>query len=145
MDEPTSSLSANEVEELFRVVRQLKARGTAVIFVTHRLEELAQIAERVTVLRDGQTVHESPMPREQFGELIRAMVGRELKDLFPLRSGSKSGNCFAALEVRHLGRAGDARTRDFRDIGFSIRRGEIVGLDGPIGAGRREGSGGIFR
>src|SRR5712692_8742535 len=69
MDEPTSSLSAREVEELFQVVRQLKAHGTAVIFVTHRMEELAQIADRVTVLRDGETVHAGPMPRRDFGDL----------------------------------------------------------------------------
>src|SRR4029077_19798015 len=83
MDEPTSSLSAREVEELFQVVRQLQAQGTAVIFVTHRMEELAQIDGRVTVLRDGETVHEGPMPRRDFRELISAMVGRELKDFYP--------------------------------------------------------------
>ena len=86
MDEPTSSLSAKEVDELFAVILQIQARGTAVIFVSHRLEELAQIADHVTVLRDGETVHDGPMPREDFRDLIKAMVGRELKDFFPPRA-----------------------------------------------------------
>ncbi len=137
MDEPTSSLSLKEVEDLFRVVRQLKARGTAVIFVTHRLEELAQVADRVTVLRDGETVHDGFMPRQEFGELIRAMVGRELKDFFPPHPTQKGRNGIA-LEVRNLARSRDAQGRDFRDVSFSIRHGEIVGLAGLVGAGRSE-------
>lgn len=135
MDEPTSSLSVREVEELFRVVRQLTDQGTAVIFVTHRLEELAQIADRVTVLRDGETVHEGPMPRADFGELIRAMVGRELKDFFPARV-LKPGP--VALEARDLTRAKDAAARRFEKVSFSVRSGEIVGLAGLVGAGRTE-------
>jgi len=138
MDEPTSSLSAKEVEELFRVVRQIQARGTAVIFVTHRMEELARIADRVTVLRDGETVHEGPTPRSGFGELIRAMVGRELKDFYPARA-HQIGE--VALQVEGLSRlAGEVSTgaSDFQDISLSVRRGEIVGLAGLIGAGRTE-------
>lgn len=130
MDEPTSSLSAKEVDELFRVVRQLKSEGTGVIFVSHRLEELAEIAERVTVLRDGETVDEGPMPRHEFGEVIRAMVGRELKDFYPARV-QRLGE--TALKVEHLGRG-----TDFRDITFAVRHGEIVGMAGLIGAGRTE-------
>ncbi len=136
MDEPTSSLSAREVEELFRVVRQLRARNVAVIFVTHRLEELGQIADRVTVLRDGQTVHEGPMPRGDFSQLIRAMVGRELKDYFPRRKVAPGA---AALEVRQLGRGSD-----FSEVSFSVRSGEIVGLAGLVGAGRTEVAEAIF-
>ena len=140
MDEPTSSLSAKEVDELFAVVRQLQARGTAVIFVTHRLEELAQVADRVTVLRDGETVHEGPMPREDFSGLIKAMVGRDLKDFFPPRTTSPVEPASPpALEVRDLGRAAD-----FTDINFSIRHGEIVGLAGLVGAGRTELAEAIF-
>ncbi len=135
MDEPTSSLSAREVEELFRVVRQLKEHGTAVVFVTHRIEELAQIADRVTVLRDGETVHEGPMPRADFGELIRAMVGRELKDLFPPRV-SRLGP--RALEVRDVTRVKGATARGFEKVSFSVRSGEIVTLAGLLGAGRSE-------
>jgi ribose transport system ATP-binding protein len=138
MDEPTSSLSAREVTDLFRVVRQLREHGTAVVFVTHRLEELAEIADRVTVLRDGETVHEGPMPRRGFEELFRAMVGRELGDFFtrhPERPVSEE----IALEVRGLGRG-----RDFADVNLKVRRGEIVGLAGLIGAGRTEVAEAIF-
>jgi ribose transport system ATP-binding protein len=130
MDEPTSSLSAKEVDELFRVVRQLKSEGTAVIFVSHRLEELAVIVELVTVLRDGETVHEGPMPRRDFGGLIRAMVGRELKDFYPM---SAKRVAQTALQVEHLGRG-----TEFQDVTFAVRHGEIVGMAGLVGAGRTE-------
>ncbi len=136
MDEPTSSLSAKEVDELFRVVRQLKAHGTAVIFVTHRLEELAEVADRVTVLRDGETVHEGPMPRGDFGGLIRAMVGRELKDFYPRRAARPGA---VALRVENLGRGSD-----FEGISFDLRHGEVVGLAGLIGSGRTEVAEAIF-
>jgi ribose transport system ATP-binding protein len=136
MDEPTSSLSSHEVEDLFRVVRQLKAQRTAVIFVTHRLEELAQIADRVTVLRDGETVFEGPMPRADFGDLIRAMVGRELKEFYPSRAAEQRAS---AIEIQNL-----SRKPDFEEVSFSIRSGEIVGLAGLIGAGRTELAEAIF-
>src|SRR5437867_3849733 len=134
MDEPTSSLSAKEVDELFRVVRQLQSHGVAVIFVTHRMEELAQIADRVTVLRDGETVHEGPMPRRAFGELIRAMVGRELKDFYPARA-RKPGE--VVLRVEGLRRSSPGCLR-LHDVTLNLRRGEIVGLAGLMGAGRTE-------
>jgi ribose transport system ATP-binding protein len=130
MDEPTSSLSAREVEELFQVVRQLQAHGTAVIFVSHRMEELAQICDRVTVLRDGETVYEGPMPRRDFAELIRAMVGRELKDFYPPRS-CRPGDVVLRVE-------GLTRQPSFEDVTFELCRGEIVGLAGLMGAGRTE-------
>jgi len=136
MDEPTSSLSIHEVEDLFRVVRQLKAQGTAVVFVTHRLEELAQIADRVTVLRDGETVHEGSMPSSEFGELIRAMVGRELKDFYPARDVQKQR---VVLSVEDL-----SRKDEFEGVSFSICGGEIVGLAGLVGAGRTEVAETIF-
>lgn len=140
MDEPTSSLSAKEVDELFAVIRQIQARGTSVIFVTHRLEELAQIADRVTVLRDGETVHEGPMPRNDFSGLIKAMVGRDLKDFFPPRTASPAEPASPpALEVRNLG-----RTPGFEEVSFSVRHGEIVGLAGLVGAGRTELAEAIF-
>ncbi len=136
MDEPTSSLTAHEVADLYRVVRRLKSEGTAVIFVTHRLEELAEIADRVTVLRDGETVHEGPMPRRDFGELIRAMVGRELKDFYPPRKATIGP---VALEVNGL-----AREDDFEEVSFQIHRGEVVAMAGLVGAGRTEVAEAIF-
>jgi ribose transport system ATP-binding protein len=136
MDEPTSSLSVHEVEDLFRVVRRLKTQGTAVVFVTHRLEELAQIADRVTVLRDGETAHEGPMPASDFGNLIRAMVGRELKDFYPARAAAKQQ---AILAVEDL-----SRHDEFEGVSFSVCAGEIVGLAGLVGAGRTEVAETIF-
>jgi ribose transport system ATP-binding protein len=130
MDEPTSSLSAREVDELFAVVRQVQLQGTAVIFVTHRMEELAQVADRVTVLRDGETVSEGPMPRSDFTGLIRAMVGRELRDFFPARERCPGE---VLLRVERL-----SRKPDFADVSLMVRAGEIVGLAGVIGAGRTE-------
>lgn len=130
MDEPTSSLSAREVDELFRVIRQVRDHGAAVIFVTHRLEELAQVADRVAVLRDGEKVHDGAMPSADFGPLIRAMVGRELKDFFPARHAERRA---AGLTVEGL-----CREPDFEGISFTVRGGEIVGLAGLIGAGRTE-------
>jgi len=94
------------------------------------MEELAQIADRVTVLRDGETVHAGPMPRRGFGDLIRAMVGRELKDFYPSRR-RRPGQ--VVLRVEGLTRAGD-----FEDVSFGLRAGEIVGLAGLMGAGRTE-------
>src|SRR3989442_3208078 len=141
MDEPSSALSTREVEELFGVVRQLKERGTAVVFVTHRLEELAEVADRVTVVRDGETVHEGPMPRREFAELIRAMVGGELRDFFPPRASSAGD---AALEVRELSRRKDPESRDFQNVSLRVRHGEIVGIAGLVGAGRTELAEAIF-
>jgi ribose transport system ATP-binding protein len=136
MDEPTSSLTGHEVEDLFRVVRRLKSQGTAVIFVTHRLDELAKIADRVTVLRDGETVHEGPMPRSSFGELIRAMVGRELKDFYPHRKAAVGP---LALEIEGLTRKGE-----FEAVSFHVRAGEVVAMTGLVGAGRTEVAEAIF-
>jgi ribose transport system ATP-binding protein len=136
MDEPTSSLSAREIDDLFRVVRQLTGGGTAVVFVTHRLEELSQIADCVTVLRDGETVQEGPMPNGHLEELIRAMVGRELKDLFPSRRAHPGD---VVLEVQNL-----SRRPHFQDVSFVLCRGEIVGLAGLVGAGRTEVAETIF-
>jgi ribose transport system ATP-binding protein len=136
MDEPTSSLTAHEVADLYRVVGRLKSEGTAVIFVTHRLEELAEIADRVTVLRDGETVLEGPMPRSNFGELIRAMVGRELKDFYPRRKATIGP---VALEVNGLARGGE-----FEDVSFCVRKGEVVAMAGLVGAGRTEVAEAVF-
>ena len=130
MDEPTSSLSNREVEELFSVVERLKQRGVSIIFVTHRLEELARIADGVTVLRDGEVVHSDEMPRKDFSPLIRAMVGRELRELFPARKARPGG---VVLKVENLWRRGM-----IEKAGLELRRGEVVGLAGLIGAGCTE-------
>ncbi|MGD0121750.1 MAG: sugar ABC transporter ATP-binding protein [Candidatus Limnocylindrales bacterium] len=129
LDEPTASLSAHEVERLFAIVRQTRERGVAVLFVSHRLEEVFDLCDRATVLRDGRHVITAPTSEFTAADLVRHMVGRSVS-LFP-RSAAKIGDVL--LEVRNLTRAGS-----FRDISFSVRSGEIVGLAGLVGAGRTE-------
>jgi rhamnose transport system ATP-binding protein len=128
MDEPTSSLTQREVDELFAIVRQLRAGGTAIVFISHRLEELFALADRVTILRDGAYVGTRPMADVTTEELIRMMVGRTLDELFP-KQAVEPGE--VVLEVDGLGVAGS-----FSDVSFQLRRGEILGMAGLIGAGR---------
>lgn len=128
MDEPTSSLTQGEVDDLFMIVRQLRSSGTAVVFISHRLEELFALADRVTTLRDGTYVGTRPMAQVTSDELIRMMVGRSLTELFP-KQAVEPGEVI--LEVENLGVAGA-----FSGVSFSLRRGEILGMSGLIGAGR---------
>ncbi len=130
MDEPTSSLTLAEVADLFEIVRRLREQGTAIIFISHRLEELFQIADCVTILRDGRYVDTRPMEGVTTDMLIQMMVGRQLTDLFP-KLDVKPGE--PLLEVQGLARAGK-----FRDVSFTVRAGEIVGMAGLVGAGRTE-------
>ena len=129
-DEPTSSLSDAETQEVFRIVSTLRARNVGVIYITHRLEELRVIGDRVTVLRDGETVHSAPLADLSTNDIIRHMVGRELTSIYartPLPPGEE------LLHVQNL-----TREPMLKDISFSLRAGEIVGLAGLIGAGRTE-------
>jgi rhamnose transport system ATP-binding protein len=136
MDEPTSSLTLNEVEELFRIVRHLRENGTAIVFISHRLEELFELADRVTVLRDGAYVDTRPMEAVTRDELIRLMVGRTITDLFP-KQEVQAGE--VVLKVEHL-----TRTGVFQDISFELHKGEILGMAGLIGAGRTDVANTIF-
>jgi rhamnose transport system ATP-binding protein len=129
MDEPTASLSLHEVERLFSIVRPLRDRGLAILFVTHRLEEVFELCERATVLRDGKHVITAPVSELTPTGLIRHMVGRDVS-LFP-PTATLPGDVL--LEARGL-----TRGETFRDISFSVRAGEIVGFAGLIGAGRTE-------
>ena len=129
LDEPTASLSAHEVERLFSIVRQTRDRGVAILFVSHRLEEVFQLCDRATVLRDGRHVITAPTSELDAPTLVRHMVGRSVS-LFP-RSAAHIGDVL--LDVRGLTRVGA-----FRDVSFSVRSGEIVGLSGLVGAGRTE-------
>ena len=128
MDEPTSSLTLNEVDDLFRLVRRLRDEGTAIIFISHRLEELFELADRVTVLRDGAYVDTRQMKGVTRDDLIRMMVGRTITNMFP-KQDVKAGR--VVLKVDHLTRDGA-----FRDISFDLREGEILGMAGLVGAGR---------
>ncbi len=129
-DEPTSSLSESETHEVFRIVSELKERGVGVIYITHRLDELRAVGDRVTVLRDGETVHTGPLAELTEAELIRHMVGRELSAQY-LRQPVSPGEVI--LDVQNL-----SVPPLLRDISLVIRRGEIVGLGGLVGAGRTE-------
>ena len=130
MDEPTASLSSHEVERLFTIIRQLRARGVAILFVDHRMEEVFEIADRVSVLRDGRHVITAPINELNPAEAIRHMVGRRLETLFPKEQATIGE---IALEVRGLTRRGV-----FSNASFQVRRGEILGLAGLVGAGRTE-------
>jgi len=131
MDEPTASLSEREVERLFAVVSRLRQDGAGIIYISHRLEEIGAIADRITVLRDGETVATREARTVDRGELIRLMVGRELAAVFPKRRVEPGA---VALEVRHLSH----RRSGIKDVSFSVRRGEILGLAGLVGSGRTQ-------
>jgi rhamnose transport system ATP-binding protein len=131
LDEPTASLSDQEVENLFRVIHELKAHGVGMIYISHRLEELPHIADRVTVLRDGRWVGTRRMSEVSHAELIRMMVGRELSAVFP-KTSVPLGD--VVLEARGLG----CRRTEIRNVNLAVRAGEILGLAGIVGAGRTE-------
>ncbi len=128
MDEPTSSLTLHEVDELFAIVRQLRAAGTAIVFISHRLDELFALADRVTILRDGSYVGTQTMAEVTTDSLIRMMVGRTLGELFP-KQPVVAGEVVLAVENLSV-------TGSFSGISFQLRRGEILGMAGLIGAGR---------
>ena len=129
-DEPTSSLSEHESNEVFRIVRTLRERGTGVIYITHRLEELRKLGDRVTVLRDGETVYSGTMTDVTTEGLIQHMVGREVSALYQRNSVAPGGTL---LRVQALN-----RKPLLKDVSLTLRAGEIVGLAGLIGAGRTE-------
>jgi rhamnose transport system ATP-binding protein len=137
MDEPTASLSDTEVEQLFVVIRGLKAEGVGVIYISHRLEELPQVADRVTALRDGVLAGTRRMEDVSRGELIRLMMGRELSAVFP-KSVVQPGA--VVLDVRGLA----CRAAGIQNVSFTIRAGEVLGLAGLMGAGRTELAGVLF-
>jgi len=130
MDEPTAALSPVEVDRLFAVVEALRADGAALLFISHRFEEVTALCQRVTVLRDGERVSTDPMSAVTVDELVRRMVGRPLSTLFPKREVPVGE---VVLEVEGLGRTGV-----FADVSFQVRAGEIVALAGLVGAGRSE-------
>ena len=138
MDEPTAALSTVEAERLFRVARRLAEGGAALLFISHRLEELEALCQRVTVLRDGALVTTSPMADLDRDGLVRSMVGRAVEQLFPDRVAA-DGAADPALTVEGL-----TRTGVFHDVSFDVRRGEIVGLAGLVGSGRSEVARAIF-
>jgi len=128
LDEPTATLSRVDAERLFALLGRLRARGLGIVYISHRLEEIFAIADRITVLRDGRLVVSTPAAGVTRAQLIRWMVGRDVSEEFPARTPAPGT---AVLDVRHL----SAPPR-FHDVSFSVREGEIVGLAGLVGAGR---------
>ncbi|KRD26898.1 D-ribose transporter ATP-binding protein [Acidovorax sp. Root267] len=137
MDEPTAALNNEEVADLFRIIRQLRAEGVGIVYISHKMDELQQIADRVTVMRDGQTIATVPMASTSVDSIIGMMVGRQLEALekhVPDTTGNE-----VVLQVRGL-----CRKAAIVDVGFELRRGEILGFAGLMGAGRTEVARAIF-
>lgn len=136
MDEPTSTLTDREILKLFETIRDLKRKGVAIVYISHRLEELKKICDRATVLRDGKNVDTVDLKFTDTRDLIRMMVGRELGERFP-KSGITTGAEILRVE-------GLSRGNAFKDISFSLHKGEILGIAGLVGAGRTELARAIF-
>ncbi len=130
MDEPTSALSIRETEDLFKIIRQLRDAGTAILFISHKFDELFAIASSYTVLRDGKLVGSGDMKDATIDSLVRMMAGREMGQMFPKRQAAIGET---VLEVK-----GFSSGRSFSDVSFSLRKGEILGFFGLVGAGRSE-------
>ena len=132
MDEPTASLMDDEVDRLFSVIAMLRAQGAGVVYISHRLEEVFAVSDRITVLRDGETVATArPPPSIDRAELIQTMVGRALTEVFPKRPVAPGD---VAIELRHLSN----RALGIHDVSLSVRRGEVLGVAGLVGSGRTE-------
>jgi ribose transport system ATP-binding protein len=136
MDEPSATLTEHELQSLFALIRQLKAEGVSIVYISHRLEEIFEVCDRATIMRDGRWIATEDVANLTREEIIRLMVGRELKEAIP-KVPAELGP--PALAVRRLNRAGV-----LHDISFEVRKGEILGLAGLVGAGRTETARAIF-
>lgn len=136
MDEPTSSLSAAESEVLFNIIHSLRKEGLTILYISHRMEEVMDLADDISILRDGEIVHSAPRSDLDVNTIVKYMVGRELNDFYPKRD-SKIGE--VVFEVKKLN-----ATNGIKDVSFVVRRGEIVGMSGLVGAGRSETAQAIF-
>lgn len=134
MDEPTSSLSDNEADILFKIIAKLKQRGSAVIYISHRMDEIMRISDDISVIRDGEYIATHEKKHSDIQHLIAQMVGREMKNIWPPRIGEKPDEDIAAkLEVRNL-----SHPTFFHDVSFAVRPGEVLGFFGLVGAGRSD-------
>lgn len=136
MDEPTSALTEKEIEQLFKVMKQLKSSGVAIIYISHRLEEIKKIGDRLTVLRDGTYIGTYAVDSVDIDKIIQLMVGRRLEEKFPKEFAAISNN---VLEVKNLN-----RKNVLKNISFVLKKGEVLGLAGLMGAGRTELARAIF-
>lgn len=131
MDEPTSSLTENEVEHLFKIIDKLRSNGVSIIYISHKMEEILTISDEVTVMRDGKWVATEPKEKLSTDALIRMMVGRELKERYPQRNVTPGE---VVLKVENLA----TLTPALKNVNFELRKGEILGIAGLVGAGRTE-------
>lgn len=129
MDEPCSSITEEDTEVLFKLINKLKADGMSILYIDHRIENFKKIADRVSVLRDGQMIKTREMDDVTKDDIVRMMVGRDISNIYPKTSKPQNEICF---EVKHL------NNKKLRDISFSVRKGEVFGLAGLVGAGRSE-------
>lgn len=136
MDEPTSSLSERETIRLFGIVRKLRERGLSIVYISHRLEEIVELADEVSVLRDGRLVHSEPIAKLDIAKIVHHMVGRELNEFFPQRTLTIGQTLVQVADL--------SSPAGISDISFDVRRGEIVGMAGLVGAGRTEVARAIF-
>lgn len=136
LDEPTSSLTSVETERLFKNIKKLKTQGISLIYISHHLQEIFEIADRVTVFRDGQYIDTCPVKEVTEGKIVKMMVGRELVNMYGTRDSALGGDYFQIT--------GGSRAPHFGDVSFSLKKGEILGLSGLVGAGRTELGRGIF-
>lgn len=136
MDEPTSSLSEAEAESLFKIIHALRSEGLAIIYISHRMEEVMDLADHISILRDGEVVHSAPRAELDIQAIVRHMVGRELKDFYPKRSVNIGEVWFEAENL--------SSAKGVKNVSFQVRRGEIVGMAGLVGAGRSETANIIF-
>lgn len=130
MDEPTAALTEREISKLFEVITALKKNGVSIVYISHRMEEIFAICDRITIMRDGKTVDTTNISETNFDEVVKKMVGRELTERYPKRTPSLGDKIFEVKNASVKGR--------FEDVSFSIRSGEIVGVSGLMGAGRTE-------
>ena len=138
LDEPTSSLTANEVEALFRIIEDLKAEGVAIVYISHKMDEILRIGDEVTIMRDGRYIGTWEASELTTDKIITLMVGRELTNLYPKRENVPGEVVFEVKNFTSI------NPRSFRDVSFQLRRGEILGVGGLVGAQRTELMEGLF-
>ena len=138
LDEPTSSLTANEVESLFRIMRELKEQGVALVYISHKMDEIKVIADEVTIMRDGQYIGTWEAKELTTDMIITKMVGRELSNLYPPRSNTPGEVVFEVKDFTSI------NPKSFRHVNFNVRKGEILGVAGLVGAQRTELMEGLF-
>ncbi len=139
MDEPTAALNNAEIDDLFRIIRQLKSQGVGIVYISHKMDELKVISDRVTVMRDGETIGTVPTATTSMDTIIAMMVGRALEAHTPVPYAHTGDSDAVMLEVKGLNRG-----RSIKNVSFSVRKGEILGFAGLMGAGRTEVARAIF-